>query len=376
MPSILIGADICPIEGNRRYFMDGDANRLFNDLLPELKAADLVIANLECPLIQAPSPIPKTGPIFGEPGECIRGIQAAGIDVLCLANNHILDHGPEGLRNTLEVCERAGVATVGAGHDLESAGRVLARDLDGIRVGIFAVAEREFSVASVDRSGANPLDVIAFVRMMQRERGKFDVFIVLFHGAAEFQAPTPRVQELCRFMVEMGASAVVVQHPHVLGGFETHQGGHIFYGQGALIMDEAIYRDRKTFHDAYLIRLDLAPKGQVNFSIIPFVQSTPAPGARRLVGVAESKFRKCLEERAKAILNPAFVAAEWTRFCEESRHSYFSAMLGHSRVFRKLNYRGWLTRLLYPKRALLGTQNVVRCETHREAIETLFARTP
>src|SRR5688500_5993588 len=101
MATVLIGADLCPIEGNRPFFMAGDARALFHDLLPEFEAADLVVANLECPFIETPSPIAKTGPSFGEPGECIRGIQAAGIDVLCLANNHILDHGEAGLKHTM-----------------------------------------------------------------------------------------------------------------------------------------------------------------------------------------------------------------------------------------------------------------------------------
>src|SRR5215471_5247781 len=162
MPSIVIGADICPIEGNRPYFESGDATTLFNDLLPELQQADLVIANLECPLIEKPSPILKTGPNFGEPSACINAIKASGIHVLCLANNHVMDHGAPGLENTLAVCARAGIATVGAGHNLDEARRILVRDIKGTRIGILAMAEKEFSIATNDAPGANPLDIIEF----------------------------------------------------------------------------------------------------------------------------------------------------------------------------------------------------------------------
>ena len=34
--------------------------------------------------------------------------------------------------------------------------------------------------------------------------------------------------------------------------------------------------------------------------------------------------------------------------------------------------RGFLTRFLYGKRPYLGVRNCVCCETHREAIETIF----
>src|ERR1039458_1225044 len=106
MAVIVIGADICPIEGNKPHFLTGDAKGLLNDVLAELQEADLCIANLECPLIEKQTSISKTGPVFGEPSLCINGLKQAGIDVLNLANNHILDHGTPGLENTLRSEER------------------------------------------------------------------------------------------------------------------------------------------------------------------------------------------------------------------------------------------------------------------------------
>src|ERR1035437_7470591 len=148
MATILIGADICPIEGNRPYFINGDAACLLNDLLPEFQQAALSIANLECPLVKQPTPIVKTGPTFGEAGACINGIKQAGINVLNLANNHILDHGAPGLENTLAVCTRAATQPAAAAPTPEAPRRILIRDLGGLRVGILAVAEHEFSIAT------------------------------------------------------------------------------------------------------------------------------------------------------------------------------------------------------------------------------------
>jgi poly-gamma-glutamate capsule biosynthesis protein CapA/YwtB (metallophosphatase superfamily) len=372
MPVVLIGADICPIEGNRPFFEAGDAASLFHDLLPELTSADLVVANLECPLIDQPSPIVKTGPTFGESPDCVNGMKAAGIDVLCLANNHIMDHGAAGLQSTMETCAKAGIDTVGAGENLEAAGRILVRQIGAVRVGILAMAEREFSIATNDGWGANPIDVMTFVRQMRRERSSFDYLIVLVHGSAEFHVPTPRIQETCRFLVEEGANAVVVQHPHVLGGHEDYQGGHIVYGQGALLMDEAIYRDRESFHEGFLVKLILADDFTTRMELVPFVQSDPVPGARKVTGAKAKEFHWRMQTRSRAIFDKGVVESEWLRFCEEHRHGYLGGVLGHHRYFRKLNRNGWLTKLLYRKRALLGVRNCVCCETHREAIQTIF----
>ena len=372
MSTVLIGADICPIEGNRACFQAGDASSLFHDLLPELAAADLVIANLECPLIESPSPIAKTGPTFGESGECIRGIKAAGIHLLCLANNHIMDHGPAGLKNTLEVCSRAGIATVGGGMDLQSAARLHVVTLGRVRVAVLAMAEHEFSIAKRTSAGANPLDVIQFVRTVRNQRNEFDYLIVLVHGSHEFHAPTPRLQKTCRFLVELGANAVVVQHPHALGGYEEYQGGHIVYGQGALLMDEAIYRSRKSFHDGFLVKLMIGEDARSTMDLVPFVQSDPVPGARRLAPEAAMTFRESLAARSKLLKDELWVADQWLQFCRENRYAYFGSLLRRGRIFRTLDRGGILTRLLHRKRGMLGIQNLIRCETHREALETIF----
>jgi poly-gamma-glutamate capsule biosynthesis protein CapA/YwtB (metallophosphatase superfamily) len=372
MVTVLIGADVCPIEGNQRSFREGEARSLFNELLVEFHQTDLCLANLECPLIEQPNPITKTGPVFGEPSTCINGMKEAGIDVLCLANNHILDHGGPGLDNTLAVCARAGIATVGAGPNLEAARRIFTRDLGGVRVGILAVAEHEFSIATETSPGANPLDLIDFIRNVTAHRDQFDYLIVLLHGGDEFLVPSPRIKNICHFMVEMGANAVIVQHPHVLGGCEDYRGGHIVYGQGALLMDEAIYRDRRSFHEGFLVKLSIGANAVSTIQLIPFIQSAPAPGARRMNPDKEQEFRRVLAERSAAIQDDAFVRAEWLKFCEQNKHDYISGLLGHNRILSKLNARGWLTRFLYSRRVLLGARNTVLCETHREAIETIF----
>ena len=374
MIRILIGADICPIDRNLPFFEAGDSKALLNDLEPNLEQADLVIANLECPLVDRPTPISKTGPVFGVPTSCIKGIKNLGIDVLCLANNHIFDHGAPGLDQTLKVCASASIDVVGAGTNRAAARKILVKQVGSLRVGILAMAEHEFSIATEHSPGANPLDLIDFIRNVGEKRNGFDYLIVLLHGSAEFHVPTPRIQDTCRFMIEMGANAVIVQHPHCLGGYEHYHGGHIVYGQGAFLMDEAVYRDLPSFHEGFLVSLDVAPDLTSSMDFVPFVQSDPVPGARRMPLEREREFRRALAKRSEAIQDGAFVQEEWIRFCQERKHGYLSALLGHNRILRKLNKRGLVTKTLLGRRSLLGVRNIVNCETHREAIQTIFNR--
>jgi poly-gamma-glutamate synthesis protein (capsule biosynthesis protein) len=347
---------------------------LFNDLLPEFELAELVLANLECPLVERLTPILKTGPNFGEPTDCIKGVQQAGIDILNVGNNHILDQGAQGLKSTLEVCKSAGVSTVGAGENLECARRILVLPAGGLRVGFLSMAEQEFSIATKTTAGANPLDLMDFVRNTRERRADYDYLVVLLHGAHEFQPITPRIQNTCRFLIEMGANAVMVQHPHSLGGYENYRGGHIVYGQGALLMDEAIYRDLPSFHEGILVKLNLESDSTSTMELIPFRQSDPEPGARRMRPEQEGQFLKRLTARSEQIMDPAFVEAEWMQFCESNEHSYRSIMFGFGRILARLNRGGAVERWFPRKRALLQSKNLACCETHREAVETIIRR--
>lgn len=373
MTTVCIAADICPIGGNSPLFASGDVRALYGDLLEEIRGADLSIVNLECPLIDRSSPIPKTGPTFGEPGDRVAGIRDAGIDVVSLANNHIMDHGPAGLENTLCVCREAGIATVGAGENLEAARRILVRQAGDTRVGILSMAEHEFSIGSKNGWGANPLDLVDAVRNIRERAGDFDYLIVLLHGGFEFaEYPSPRIRNTCRFLVEMGANAVFVQHTHCLGGYEEYREGLIFYGQGALVMDEAIYRRLPDFHQGYLVKLTLDGSRLVNMELVPFQQSDGSLGARRMSPPDAEAFLAALEAKRNLIRDDDFIENQWLEFCRQRRHDYLSALLAHNRVLSKLNARGLIERLLYRRRALLGVRNCVCCETHREVLETIF----
>ena len=79
MIHVVIGRDICPVGRSTPYFIDGDAPRLFNDLLNEFEKADLTISNLECPLIRKESPILKSGPVLGADSVCVNGFKNAHI---------------------------------------------------------------------------------------------------------------------------------------------------------------------------------------------------------------------------------------------------------------------------------------------------------
>lgn len=256
MIKILIAGDIVPTQSNYDLFEKGTVKELLGDKLETLwNKADLRIANLEAPIIDAGYPISKSGPNLSIPTRCIPGLKRLGITLFGLANNHIMDFGEEGLRKTFELLDRHDISYVGAGSSKEKAEKGTIIQEKGIRLGIYACSEHEFSAAQKNAPGANAIGINTCLRIHEL-KAKTDFLIVLFHGGKEhYPYPTPAQQERCHYFVDAGADLVVCQHSHCIGCEEEYLGGTVIYGQGNFIFD---YKDEECWKSGILIEVNVA----------------------------------------------------------------------------------------------------------------------
>ena len=369
--TVLVGGDMCPTSGDIDLFCRGDAAGVFHDLLEDFARADLTVVNLECPLTDRETPIAKIGPNLRAPTACMNAIRKSGIGLLDLANNHILDHGAQGLESTLRLAESAGIATVGAGRNRSEARRILIRKVGDVRIGIFGVAEHEFSIAGMDSPGANPLDLIDIVRNIAARREEWDFLIVLLHGGNEgYPYPSPRLMDTCRFLVEQGAGAVICHHSHCPGCWESYNGGHIVYGQGNLVFGNP--NAGASWYEGFLVHLSISKNGNAEMSLVPYEQSRESAGVTKLQGTAAATLLESIAERSSQISNAGFVHHRWIRFCEENKRTYFSGLFHHGRVLNLLGRVPHLRNFLYPPAALRLTGALMRCEAHREVLEMVI----
>ena len=184
--NILIGGDLVPTESNFDLFSSTNTAELFgDDLLEVLKQADFRVFNLEVPLTDHEAPIIKCGPNLMAPTSTINGIKQIQTDLLTLANNHILDQGEQGLYSTVRVLKENNINYVGAGSNLNEATQPYIWERDGTRVGIYACAEHEFSIATENSPGATPFDPLESPDHIQDLANKCNHLIVLYHGGKE-----------------------------------------------------------------------------------------------------------------------------------------------------------------------------------------------
>lgn len=363
---ILIGADLVPTESNIPLFCKGDALSLVGDsLLQYMKKADYRIFNLEVPLTDVSSPIDKCGPALLAPVSAIAGYRALGVDCLTIANNHIMDQGEQGFCSTISTLKCNGISYVGGGKNLSEAARSFILTVEDKKIGIYACAEHEFSIAGEDAPGANPFDPLESPDHVAELKKQCDFVIVLYHGGKEhYRYPSPNLQKVCRKLIEKGADLVVCQHSHCVGCEEKYQGGTIVYGQGNFLFDHS---ESEFWQTSLLVQIG----DGFEISYIPLEK---AGNVVRLSNKPE--VLEAFHGRSREILQPGFIEKHYGEFADKMLTSYLLAFSGKKlsipyRIINKLSgyrFASWHIKKKYGKKNLLAIRNFTECEAHSELL--------
>jgi poly-gamma-glutamate synthesis protein (capsule biosynthesis protein) len=235
---------------------------LFERIAKDLKAADITFANLETPVdhTAAVSGYPK----FNARPELLKAIKRAGIDVLSMANNHVMDAGVEGLTRTLGNIESAGLVFVGAGRTKAEAKKIKFVASHGMKVAFLAytydvnqrLPGKKASAPGVNvlRSGSAQ-DLSQAAERVRVARKSADVVVVSLHWGDEYRTdPTAWQRQVAAGLVEAGADIILGHHPHVLQPIETcpakdGRRGLVVYSLGNFISGQnagIAYHDRNS----------------------------------------------------------------------------------------------------------------------------------
>ena len=200
-----------------------------------LGQADIVIGNLEAPIAVAGDEFTGKKFRFRLSPKAAPALKNAGFTHLTLANNHILDFGEEGLRQTLDSLEKQGIAFSGAGADLAAARKVLITEVKGVRIALlsYSLVYPEEFFAGNGRAGTAPGYTPLFTADILEAKKAADYVIVSFHWGGEgLDTPKPYQKAAGHKAIDAGADIVIGHHPHVLQGVEFYRHGVIFYSLG------------------------------------------------------------------------------------------------------------------------------------------------
>jgi poly-gamma-glutamate capsule biosynthesis protein CapA/YwtB (metallophosphatase superfamily) len=225
--------------GQRTALPPNDGEGLFQEVSAHLRGADLVFGNLEGTLSDGE----EGGKCredkspwcfeFRTPARYVGHLKHNGFNVVNLANNHAWDFGPEGIRNTLETLQGAGIKAAG-----------------GTALAFFEIRGKRIVVAGFSYKASkfsySILDIPQAAEIVRQLKTSHNLVIVSFHGGAEGRSAQHvadrneiflgenrgNVVRFARSVVEAGADLVLGHGPHVLRAMEVYQGKLIAYSLG------------------------------------------------------------------------------------------------------------------------------------------------
>ena len=178
-------------------------------------------------------------------------LSAAGVDVCVLANNHILDWGYAGLKETLETLKKADIGYAGAGEDIREAEAPAVIGLNNkVRVLVFSCGMASAGVysswaASVSRAGvwglpdlsANKVKTIAERINRIKTKGDIVVFSIHWGGNWGYEIPSEHIR-FAHDLIDLAGVDIIHGHSsHHVMGIEVYKEKLILYGCGDFLND-------------------------------------------------------------------------------------------------------------------------------------------
>ncbi len=211
-------------------------------IAPTLGEADIAMANLETAVTNSGAAASKTF-VFRTPASAFAALRGGSIDVVSMANNHGMDYGEAGLRDSLAAARRYRFPVVGIGLDGKRAYAPWRRTVRGQRIAILGATQvlDDHLISSWTAGPGKPglasaKDVPRLVQEVRRARRTADTVVVYLHWGVELLGcPTTDQRTLARQLVSAGADIVVGGHAHRLQGAGRMGKALVGYGLGNFV---------------------------------------------------------------------------------------------------------------------------------------------
>ncbi len=253
---------------------EGLSDCFSDDLLREMRGADIFVANNEFVFSERGEPTPEKAYTFRANPAYAGYLNDIGVDLATLANNHVYDYGEIGLLDTLDTLSAAEVPYIGAGRDLSEAMLPIYYIANGRKIAIVNATQIERSFpytkeATEDSPGVlKTLHSERFCSVIEQAHKNADYCIAVVHWGTEGNAYYGQDQiALAQDFVEAGADAIIGGHTHCLEGIEFIGDVPVYYSLGNywFSLSGAMPAD----YDTGLASIRIKNDGTINYEFIP-----------------------------------------------------------------------------------------------------------
>lgn len=291
MGDIMIGRGV-----GARLRKAGGYEKAFEKVAAFLNLGDVVFANLETPLTDSRHGLDNTRKIVlkAEP-EAVVALTVAGINLISLSNNHILDYYEKGLFDTMELLDQNEIKHAGAGKNIEEARTPAIIEKNGLKIALFAytsMAELTYAgkpyqnyAAGPEKSGLVQNRYETIREDILKIRDEVDLVAVSLHwGVEDSFKVKPEQTELAHRLIDDGADIILGHHPHQFQGIELYKGKPILYSMGNILFDQNDPENMESFiidmkyKGTELIEFDAIPVRIIDKSIVEIQTGSNAVG--------------------------------------------------------------------------------------------------
>ena len=237
----------------------------------EIEAADVFMVNQEFPFTERGTKAADKQYTFRLPHDRLHLMNEMGIDIVTLANNHILDFGPYGITDSIAALNEAGIKYVGAGEDLNEAKKLEIMEVGGRTIG-FLGTSRVYMASSWAAGEGHPgvfstYDPTLPVEEIKKADELVDYLVVYVHWGVERETTPKEYQRVMgRQYIDAGADIVIGSHPHVLQPLEFYNEKPIMFSMGNFVFGSSI-------PSTELLKIEISAEGEMHVTEIPCTSS-------------------------------------------------------------------------------------------------------
>lgn len=252
-----------------------EAKRLAGGVKEASSDADFFCVNLECALSARGNPLDEKRFKLKASPHHFYSLKKLGISAVCLANNHILDFGPEGLADTVNLLDKINIPYCGLRHNNEAFEIPLILEKNNEKVALLNFVAPGIIDPDPDLFMKHdpcpfpivPEKVLENIAKVSREMPA----VAVLHWGEEWSfLESGNMQSFARECIDRGASAVISHHTHLVGGIEEYRGRPIIYGLGNLFMSLPPFSSKRASR-RILARLEFVGNRLRGYDILPLV---------------------------------------------------------------------------------------------------------
>jgi len=268
--TVNITGDWAPIIDDISDLMIKKKQKYYGNLLEYFKKGDLNITNLETVIDVKSRAFNKNALRFINKPQILSSLKSINTNLVCMANNHIMDNGEIGLKNNIKYLKKYKINYVGADISHKQIYKPFLFKKNNQKIAVINTSEGEEANEKYNNNvGSSDIESYKVIDQIRWSKSNGYLTILVVHAGVEYiPFPPPYIKDIYKNFVDEGVDLVVGHHPHVSQGFEIYKNVPIFYSVGNFTMWKKNLR--KNCYNSFFLNMNIQNNKLSEINLIPF----------------------------------------------------------------------------------------------------------